>query len=120
MIKMLRSDKIVEYLLKTFPEFEEYDKENIDIPHVIVGNFAAFLIKKIEGQEIDDVVKRSYQMINDLFSENNDRDLLDLIQIELFENLAQSKPAINFSRTHLNEDARKSFEKAMKDFGPKI
>jgi hypothetical protein len=110
-------DNIIDSLLKEFPEFNSYDKENIDLPHVIIGNFAEMLVNKIENNPNDDVLNKAFEFVNKIFSSNNDNKLLDLLRIELFENLAQSRSAIMFSRKKLNGTARDSFEKAMTDFG---
>lgn len=108
---------IVNFLINRFPEFTKYDKENLDIPHVILGNFADFVVLEIDKNPGDKTTLEIFDLINNLFEESDDIKLIDAFQIEVFENFAQSENVINFSRRNLIGKARDCFEKSVNDFG---
>jgi hypothetical protein len=110
-------ENIVQYIINEFPDFTEYDKGSLDIQHVILGNFADFIVEKIESNEYNEIVEKAVEIINKIFQDSLDTKLMDLFQVEVFENFAQSEKAINFSRSNLKGKAIEYFEKAMNHFG---
>ncbi len=116
-MELITYQNIVPVILKNFPEFKDYDLDYLDIQHVIIGKFAQFLINKIENFPDDKVIPKSFKFINDIFTNSSDYKLLDLIRIELFENLVQSKKVIEVSQIYLHGNAISSFKIVMEEFG---
>ena len=96
-------------LRRRVPEFTA-DDLFLDLPHVIAGEFAEFVLGRVRRYGITDpVVKRSFQLVNDLFSEG-DPDAINIIETSLFEQLADDRVLSETAKALLETSGRKSLE----------
>ncbi len=75
----------VSLLLGRIPEFRDLlDAEDLDLPYVVYGFFAQYLLKLPES---DPILDRAAAFVNDL-AESGNADLENLVQVAVFEPLA--------------------------------
>jgi hypothetical protein len=119
-MKKITYENISDLLLHKFPEYknsENYEPENTDLNYVVFGNFAQFLLARIaEYPETDELIQRVFGFINDIYnrtdieSSSGEDTVQNLLYIELFENLAQTKQGVALARKYLKERAKDEFE----------
>lgn len=123
MIK-LTLDNIVDVIIKLVPEFKEYedfnvwDRNDIKVKRLIMGVFGRFFKERVENYpENDLVIQKVYKFLNEQFNESeSDRDALDYLGIEVFENLSPSHKGTEVSKKLLKGKALESFNETAKYF----
>jgi hypothetical protein len=100
-------------LRRRVPEYTA-DELFLDLPYVVFGDFAGFLIERLRelGSE-DPVVQRSFAFVNDLFAEGN-QETANLVATTLFEQLADDRALSRAAEALLDAPARRVFEDMMK------
>jgi hypothetical protein len=105
-------------LQRHFPEYVIPDKESTDLAYVVYADFADRIRGSIEGGGHKELIQKVFDFINSEFKDPNaDTEYLNLLQVEIFENLAQSKSGIEAARINLRGDARTWFEKTLEYTG---
>jgi hypothetical protein len=119
-METLKFENSIEILYGKFPEFKESEQFKLmtiseDLPYVVYSWFYGFIIKNLRN---DFVVKKFISFINESFNDPTvDPELLNLMQIEFFENLTSSKDLIEFARKNFIGKALEMFEFTSKHFG---
>lgn len=114
-------NNIVNNLVERFPDYrmsDEFDKDSLHSQYVMFSGFGRFLTAEIEKEEqSDELTKRAFQFINEIYngptikSDTDPQDTLqNLIYIEIFENLAQTKRGVQIARKYLIGKAKDEFE----------
>lgn len=99
------------------PEFTA-DELFVDLPYMVFGEFAGFIIARIHEYGIGDpVVKRSFEFVNALFFEG-DRETLNLIETTLFEELADDRRIATAAAALLDDAPREAFARIASLVGP--
>lgn len=119
-MKKIKYENIVAVLLEEFPEFEQsnyYDHESEEFQYATMGDFGRFLNHLIEREASHiELIKRAFKFINDIYngsqvSNGNQSDTIqNLLYIEIFENLAQTKFGVKAARKYLLNKAKNDFE----------
>lgn len=118
---MIKYKDIIQFWLKEFPEFnvQEWNKDNLNLPHIVFADFADFLINKIEEKGRDDtIVQKTFTIINNQFNDSDpDPEVLNLLQVEIFENLSNSKFGTELAWELLSPKALEYFKNTKQYFG---
>ena len=138
---------IVNIFLDRVPELkktESFDEKDLELPHVFFGNFANFLLKRIEKTQNpaqDEIIRKTFSFLNEVFNapktewqkqitariRSNDKfsreemekislEPTNLLGIEFFESFVSSKKTIDVAQKLLKDDALESFEETMQYF----
>jgi hypothetical protein len=100
-------------LNRRVPEFSA-DDLFLDLPYVVFGEFAGFVVDRLDKHGSDDpVVKRSFDFVNDLFFEG-DPEMVNIIETTLFEQLADDSVVARAAHALLEPSAQTSFEQIAK------
>ncbi len=112
---------IVDTLLGTFPEYahsKEYDEKDKEFQYAIMGGFGRFLTQSIEDETPNiELIERAFKFINQIYNgiqvsnQDGTDTLQNLLYIEIFENLAQTKSGTESARKYLEAKAKDEFEK---------
>ena len=95
------------------PEFAA-DDLFLDLPYVVFGEFASFIIERLGKHGGDDpVVRRAFDLVNDLFFEG-DPETVNIIQTTLFEQVADDRAIAGAAHSLLEPSARTSLEQVAK------
>ena len=118
---------IIEVTLNSFPEFKEskqfkeiMEEVDISLPYIFFGYFNEFIIDHLTSEKHrgSPIIQRFVIFVNELFADtNSDPKVLNLIQIEIFELLAESKELIEFARKNLVGKALDTFEFTSRHYG---
>lgn len=117
-MKNITYDNISQLIIVKFPEllkFGELDKDDLNSPYAVLHFFDSFLVKEINKdsgrvQEIFDFINIAYNNFGISKSSSSDDTLQNLLYIEIFEQLAQTKEAIKNARKYLTGQAKDEFE----------
>lgn len=105
----MNAARLLAHMRRHVPEFTA-DDLFLDLPHAIFGEFARFLIERIRGCGVaDPVVRRSFLLVNDLFSEG-DPEAINIIETTLFEQIADDSIVLGVAKPLLEAAGRKSLE----------
>lgn len=121
MIK-LTLDNIIEEVVNLVPEFKEYkdfnvfDINNDEEKRMLLNIFGHFLKERVEKYSIDDsVIQRVYKFLNEQFNESqSDKDAIDYLIIDIFENLSPYEKGMEISRKLLVGKALEAFNETAK------
>lgn len=113
-------EEIVDILLEDFPEYgqsKEYDSRDKEFQYAIMAGFGRFLTQIVEDQSSNkQLIQRVFEFINQVYNgpqinnKDNTDTLQNLLYIEIFENLAQTKLGVEAARKHLLYKAKNDFE----------
>src|SRR6266850_1600052 len=96
-------------LLQRIPEMkDELDESDLDLPYVVFGFFALYLRKKVNDQGF---IERSFDLLNEL-SESGDPELTNLVQVAVFETIADEEKWKALAKQHLRDKAMALFRRA--------
>jgi len=118
----LKYKDIVKALLETISAFkksDEYDSENEEITYLLFSDFARFLTSKIErakNPEQDEDIAKSFSFLENMLNAD-DKEVVNLAEVEILEQLAQSSKATEFTKRVLSEKARINFERIISYWG---
>jgi hypothetical protein len=105
----MKTADVLTSLSRRVPEFTP-DDLFLDLPYVVFGEFAGFVVERIRESGIHDpVVKRSFEFVNGLFVEG-DRETVNIIETTLFEQLSDDRVLSEAAEALLEESARQSFQ----------
>lgn len=121
MIKLTLSN-IVDEIVNLVPEFKEYEDFNIwdindiEVKRLLLGVFGKFFLEKVKNYNgHDSVVPRVFIFLNEQFNESDsDKDALDYLGIEIFENLSPSEKGTEIAKKFLVGKALDSFNETAK------
>jgi hypothetical protein len=113
---MMTAAGLLSTLKRRVPEFVS-DDLFLDLPYVVFGEFATFVIERLRQYGNDDpVVKRSFGLINDMFVDD-DREMVNIIETTLFEQLADDTALVRSVQRLLEASARTSLQHIAKGGG---
>jgi hypothetical protein len=96
-------------LLKKIPEMRtQLDESDFNRPYVVFGLFAEYLKGNILSE---DIIGRSFHLFNEL-AESGDPELVNLVQVGVFEGLVNATRWRALAGRHLGEKAMSLFENA--------
>lgn len=102
---------LIRFLISKIPEFREQSlKLNSDSAYLNFGYFAVFLIDTIERGGDEDLVDRSFKLLNDLVS-LEDTNINTMLRVEVIEMLADNKKSIPLCKEKLEGPALILFDK---------
>lgn len=113
-ISKISNTGLVNFLLTKIPEFKAKSSQIEDesaYPHF--GDFALFLLDIIEEGTNDELIDRSFNLLNDL-TNLDDANINTMLRVEVFELLAENKKSFPLSREKLDGSALKLFENVSK------
>jgi len=106
----MNTEALLRSLYRRVPEFRA-DALFLDLPYVVFGEFAGFVVDLLRERGSDDpVVKRSFEFVNDLCLED-DPEMINVIETTLFEQLADDIVIGRAAHALLEPSARASFER---------
>jgi len=116
-MEILTLDNLVYTIVKLVPEFKEYKDFKVwDINdsverNALLGVFGRFFRERIENYpENDSVIQRVYKFMNEQINESkSDKDAVDYIAMEIFEEIASLEKGMILSRKLLKGKALESF-----------
>lgn len=123
-MKRLTLDNLIEAMVELVPEFRDYEDFGVwdindnEVKRLLLGVFGRFFTERVKNYPGGDpVIKRVYEFLNEQFNESDsDREALDYLGIEIFENLCSFKEGVEVSRKLLKGNALKSFNETAKYF----
>ena len=93
----------VKLLLDRMPEFgARLDTGDLDLPYVVFGFFAQYLLDLSEG---DPILDRAVAFLNEL-AETGDPELENLVQVSVFESIAGEDRSVRIKRGLRDKAAR--------------
>lgn len=109
---------IVNFLTTQFPQFKEteefksFDEEDLKLPYIVTAAFARYSIDRLEKNgATDPELQTLFDFINDKFNHNDtDKELLNLISVEIFENFALTEKSLEYARSNTLNKARHAVE----------
>lgn len=126
-MKEITYNNIADILLEEFPEYKqskEYDDKDKEFQYATIGSFGRFLVKIIESELPNtELIQRVFEFINQIYNgplisnQDNSDTLQNLLYVEIFENLAQTKLGAETSRKYLQDKAKNEFETVFKYTG---
>ena len=113
----LTLDNLIEEIVKLVPEFKEhedykvFDIKDEEEKRFLLGVFGRFFKERVEKYPIDDpVIQRVYQFLNQQFNDPAiNKDVMDLLIIDIFENLSPYEKCMDVSRKLLTGKALEAF-----------
>lgn len=127
MIRFVRDNTcaLVDAVLDLVPEFKDYkdfEAEYMiekDFKSLLLDIFGRFFKERIENHpENDPVIQKVYKFLNEQFNESeSDKNMVNYLGQEIFENLAGSKKATEVSRKYLTGKALESFNASEEYYG---
>jgi hypothetical protein len=104
---------IVGSVLKFFPEYHpsEYVKDSLDLAYVVVPDFMNFMVQEIKDKKHAELISRFFNFINDQYSNNSDKEVLNLIQLEILTPLVQEGEVQLMAEELLTGEALEEFKK---------
>ncbi len=126
-MKEITYNNIVDILLQEFPEYKQsryYNDADREFLYASMGSFGRFIVQIIENEAHDSkFIQRFFEFINQIYNgpEINNKDgsdtLQNLLYVEIFENLAQTKLGVESARRYLQGKAKIEFESIFKFTG---
>ncbi len=109
---------IINFFTNQFPgfketeEFKSFDEEDLKLPYMVTAAFARYAMERLEKEGAEDSELQSlFDFINDKFNhDNTDKDLLELISVEIFENFVLTEKSLEYARKHTSDKARHAVE----------
>lgn len=127
-MKEVTYSNIVTVLLEEFPEYgqsKEYDGGK-EFPYATMGGFGRFIVQAIENEPSNtELIQRIFEFINEIYNgpevsnQNQSDTIQNLLYIEIFENLAQTRSGVDAARKYLQRTAKDEFETVFKYTGIK-
>lgn len=125
MIKKITLKNVVHILVKVAPEFKKYKdftvwNINDQVEYTgLLDIFGHFFTERVENySENDRVIQRVYNFLNgQLNKSDSDKEALDYLAGEIFENLSGSKKGAEISRKFLTGKALERFNECEKYYG---
>lgn len=112
--KQLDNKGLIRFLISRIPEFKDMSSQLEDeSAYLHFGYFAVFLIDAIEEGKNEDLIHRSFNLLNDLVNLDDDN-INTMLRVEVFELLADNKKSFPICKEKLEGSALKLFEKVSK------
>ncbi len=126
-MKEITYNNITDTLLEEFPEYKqskEYDDKDKDFQYATMGSFGRFLVQTIESEiHNTELIQRIFEFINQIYNgpqvgnQDGSDTLQNLLYVEIFENLAQTKLGAETARQYLQGKAKTEFETVFRHTG---
>lgn len=115
-MKKLTNQEVQEELLSRFPEYAHSDERkqvyDDDGAYIYFSYFGNFLLEEIDSSGETELVKRSFDYINEIYSrENLSAEVWDLINIELLERFEMEENYRKLAEKYLTGNALRAFQK---------
>ena len=125
----MTAEEAINLLLGSVPEFAEerssdssYLSYDDDSPYLVFGDFARFLVNKIEqnqnSSEIEPLLSKSFRLLSEMATSPDDS-IANLAQVGVFEVLTDSPEAVLAARQNLSARASDVFEHVVELWAPK-
>jgi hypothetical protein len=105
---------LIRFLISQVPEFKDMSSQLDDeSAYLHFGYFAVFLIDAIEEGKNEDLINKSFSLLNDLVN-LDDANINTMLRVEVFELLADNKKSVPLCKEKLEGSALKLFDKVSK------
>lgn len=123
-MEQLTYSNISEKLIEKFPEYKNssqyYDEENMDSPYTVVGNLSLMVFEDIDKKENIELAARLIILVDEIMNNPNSEDqLVNLMQIEVFEKLVGSRTGAKIARAMLHDKSLHFLEQTLKYYNSK-
>ena len=113
-MKKLTNQELQQELLSKFPEYaNSADRKEVyddDGPYIYFSYFGNFLLREIDDLGDTELVKRSFDFVNEVYSRANiSAEVWDLMGIELLERFELEEKYRNMAKKYLTGNALKAF-----------
>lgn len=113
---MLQRQNLISELFEQFPSFEKkmcYEPDDLT-PYNVLGDFALYLRDKIKAKNItEEEVNKTINFINTM-GKSEDIEVLNILEVELFEIFTDDKETINWALKYLDENNKERFKLVLK------
>ena len=126
-MKKITYNNLDNILIEEFPEFKkskEYEDKDKEFKYAFIAGFSRFIVQMIDGETFkQEFIQRVFSFINDIYNgpeiskEDGSDTVQNLFYVEIFENLAQSKLAVEMARQYLQGKAKLEFETVFEHTG---
>lgn len=123
-MKTINYSEIQDIIDSTFPEYKNssfHDVEGRDQPYVYVGDFAHFVLDDLDNKP-DSVVlaERLLKFVDEVFNNpDSSIELVNLLQIEVFENLVSTKTGAVLAKKLLHNRSLTLLDQTLTGYGTK-
>jgi hypothetical protein len=124
MLNHLTYQNVVEELLARVPSFAELRKEDDsyvsyrdDSPHLVFGDFARFLLERLNAPsktgEDELILQRGFKLLDEMLT-SSDPEVVNLAEVGVFEAFAEQPEALAIAKCYLSEEANIILEEWLK------
>jgi hypothetical protein len=123
-LEKISYEEIIPCWLKAFPEFDpvkyDLDEDDLKLPYIVFSYFSKYLNELIEKEPSSPVIDRVFHVIDSQFNQSKqDKRVLDLIRIEIFEEFSGNNIAIELALKKLKSGKAKfAFKMDTADYRP--
>jgi uncharacterized HAD superfamily protein len=113
---------VIQKLIESFSEFKDskqYDKEE-ESPYVILGSLCHMAFDNIDQKQDKSLAEKLVKMADEITNNpNSESELVNLFQIEVFENMVGSRSGAILAKNNLHGKSIDLLKQTLKGFGSK-